>query len=81
MKIRKLHRRCALFFAPLFVLASGSGALLLFRKTGIYGKETKEFLVSLHTWEIIAPYLGLISGLGLLTMTVTGMILYFKRSA
>ena len=81
MKIRKLHRTAAILFAPFFLLLSCSGCFLLFRKTGIYSKEIKEYVVSLHTWEIIAPYIGVVLGLGLLTVTITGIILYFKRNA
>ena len=81
MKIRKLHRTCAIVFAPFFLLLLTSGSLLLFRKTTLYSKDTKSFLVDVHTWEIIAPYVGLILGAGLLTVTVTGIILFFKRNA
>ncbi len=81
MKIRKLHRISAIIFAPFFLLLSSSGCILLFRKTGLYSKDIKSFFVSLHTWEIIAPYIGVVLGLGLLTITVTGIILFFKRNA
>lgn len=81
MKIRKLHRITAITFAPLFILLSASGCALLFRKSGVYSKEIKSFLVSVHTWEIIAPYIGIIGGLGLLTVVVTGIVIFFKRNA
>ncbi|XOF32156.1 MAG: hypothetical protein ACL93V_08835 [Candidatus Electrothrix sp. YB6] len=81
MKIRKLHRLTAITFAPFFLLLSCSGCLLLFRKAGVYSKDIKESLVSIHTWEIIMPYIGCIAGLGLLTVTVTGIIIFFKRNA
>ena len=81
MKIRKLHRITAITFAPFFLLLAVSGSTLLFRKAGVYPKETKEFLVSLHTWEIIAPYVGMVAGLGLLTVVISGIIIFFKRNA
>ncbi|MCI5157824.1 MAG: PepSY domain-containing protein [Candidatus Electrothrix sp. AUS1_2] len=81
MKIRKLHRITAITFAPFFLLLAVSGSALLFRKAGVYPKETKEFFVSIHTWEILAPYVGIIAGLGLLTVAVTGIIIFFKRNA
>lgn len=81
MKIRKLHRISAVIFAPFFLLLALSGSALLFRKAGVYPKDIKEFLVSIHTWEIIAPYIGMIAGLGLLTVLLTGVILFFKRNA
>ncbi|MFC1679881.1 hypothetical protein ACFL2T_06695 [Elusimicrobiota bacterium] len=81
MKIRQIHRICASILSPLFLISAVSGCVLLFRKTGLYGKEAKSFLVSLHTWEVIAPYVGIVVGLGLMVMTVTGMIVYFRKSA
>ena len=81
MKIRKLHRITAITFAPFFILLSASGCVLLFRKTELYSKEVKKLFVSIHTWEIIAPYIGMIAGLGLLTVVVTGIIIFFKRNA
>ena len=81
MKVRKFHRFCAITFSPLFLFAACSGAFLLFRKTKLYDKEIKELAVSLHTWEIIAPYIGLILALGLLAVTVSGMILFFNKRA
>ena len=81
MKIRKLHRISAIIFAPFFLLFALSGSALLFRKAGLYPKETKEFLVSVHTWEALAPYIGIIGALGLLTVLITGVIIFFKRNA
>ncbi|MCI5166436.1 MAG: hypothetical protein D3903_10130 [Candidatus Electrothrix sp. GM3_4] len=81
MKIRKLHRIPAITFAPLFILLSASGCALLFRKAGVYSKEIKSIIESVHTWEIIAPYIGIIGGLGLLVVVVSGIIIFFKRNA
>ena len=81
MKIRKLHRISAITFAPFLILFALSGSTMLFRKAGIYSKEIKKVIESVHTWEIIAPYIGIIGGLGLLTVAVTGIIIFFKRNA
>lgn len=81
MKIRKMHRTAAVIFAPFFLLSASSGCILLFRKTGLYSKEIKSFFVGLHTWEILMPYIGGVVGIGLLAMTISGIILYFKRNA
>jgi hypothetical protein len=81
MKIRKLHRTCAIIFSPLFLFSAVSGAFLLFRKAGIYEKEVKEMAVSLHTWEIAVPYLAIILALGLAGVSISGIILFFKRNA
>ena len=81
MKIRKLHRMTAITFSPFLILFALSGSTMLFRKTGIYSKEIKKVIESVHTWEIIAPYIGIIGGLGLLTVAITGIIIFFKRTA
>lgn len=81
MKLRKLHRIVAITLSPLLLLLSLTGCALFFRKAGIYDKEIKEFLVSLHTWEIIMPYVGLILGVGMLFLTISGCILFFKKNA
>ena len=71
----------AITLAPFLLLLVVTGSSLFFRKSELYDKEVKEFLVSLHTWEIIAPYVGLFLGVGLLFLIVSGTILFFKRSA
>ena len=81
MKGRKFHRFCAITFSPFFLFAACSGGFLLFRKAKLYDKEIKELIVSLHTWEIIAPYIGMILALGLLSVTISGIILFFNRRA
>lgn len=81
MKLRKLHRKVAIFLSPFFLLSAVTGAFLLFRKAGVYGKEVKHFLVSIHTWEIVMPYIGFIMVFGLLFVTISGVILYFNPRA
>jgi len=81
MKIRKFHRTCAIIFSPLFLFSAISGGILLFRKAQLYNKETKELIVNLHTWEAIAPYVGLTLACGLLAVTITGIILFFNKKA
>jgi uncharacterized iron-regulated membrane protein len=81
MKIRKFHRTCAIIFSPFFLFSAISGSILLFRKAGIYSKEIKELFVGLHTWEAVAPYIGLILACGLLAVTISGIILFFNKRA
>jgi uncharacterized iron-regulated membrane protein len=81
MKLRKLHRKVAIILSPFFLLLALTGCLLFFRKSEIYGKEIKELLVALHTWEIIMPYIGLVMGAGLLFLVISGIILYFNPRA
>jgi len=52
---------------------------LLFRKTELYSKDIKSFLVSIHTWEIIAPFIGAFLGLGLLFLSTTGFQMKKRR--
>ena len=81
MKLRKLHRLVAITLSPFLLLLAATGCLLFFRKTGLYSKEIKHLLVDIHTWEMIAPYIGLILGIGLLFLTISGIILFFKPRA
>ncbi len=76
--MRNIHKKIGIILAPFLIILSISGMVLLFRKTELYGKETKSFLVSLHTWEIIMPYIGIFLGLGVLFMSISGMYMYFK---
>lgn len=78
MTIRKLHIKVGVILAPFFILLSLSGMTLLFRKTELYSKDVKSFLVSIHTWEIIAPFVGAFLGLGLLFLSISGLYMYFK---
>lgn len=81
MKLRKLHRMVAITLSPLLFLLAITGCLLFFRKAGLYNKEIKELIISIHTWEIIMPYVGLVVGGGLLFIVISGVILFFKPRA
>jgi uncharacterized iron-regulated membrane protein len=81
MKLRKLHRIVAIILSPFIFLLALTGSSLFFRKAGFYDKEIKDFITSIHTWEIIAPYVGLFLGLGLLFLVISGVILFFNKSA
>lgn len=80
MKLRKFHKTVGLIFAPFFLLTSLTGILLLWRKDDVYGKEVKELLIGLHNWEIGMKYIGVILALGLITVTITGLMLAFRSS-
>lgn len=79
MKLRIFHRRLALIFSPFFILTSLTGIALLFRKDDLYGKEIKNLLIGLHNWEIGMKYIGAILGFGLLTVTVSGIMLFLQK--
>lgn len=81
MKVRKFHRYLAIALSPLLLILSATGCLLFFRKAGIYTKETKKIIESIHTWELIMPYIGLVMGVGLFVLTITGIILFFNKRA
>lgn len=81
MKLRKLHRYVAIIMAPFMLLLGATGCLLLFRKTTWYDKEIKDLLVGIHTWEWLAPYIGIVFGLGLIFLSISGIILFFNRRA
>lgn len=78
MNLRKLHIKVGVILAPFFILLSVSGIALLFRKTELYTKDVKSFLVSIHTWEIIAPFVGAFLGVGLLFLSISGLYMYFQ---
>lgn len=78
MNLRTIHRRVALVFSPFFIITSLTGIALLFRKNKIYSKEVKELLIGFHNWELATNYLGAVLGLGLLIVTVTGILLFLK---
>lgn len=78
MNIRKLHRKVGMIFSPFFLLTAVTGILLLWRKAGVYGPETKKLLLGFHNWEIGAKYIGVILALGLLLMTITGLALLIQ---
>jgi len=75
MKLRKFHKTVGLIFAPFFLLTSLTGILLLWRKDDVYGKEVKDLLIGLHNWEIGMKYIGVILALGLMLVTITGLML------
>lgn len=81
MKIRTFHRTCAIIFSPLFLFSAISGCALLLRKAHLYSEDVEDLIASFHTWEVIAPYIGIVLACGLLTVTITGIILFFNRRA
>jgi uncharacterized iron-regulated membrane protein len=78
MQLRTFHRRIAIIFSPFLLLTSITGIILLFRKDDFFGKEAKSLLIGLHNWELGAKYIGLILGLGLISICISGLLLFFK---
>jgi uncharacterized iron-regulated membrane protein len=76
-KLRALHRIVGLVCAPLLITTSVCGALLLLRKTGLYERKGafREVIQSLHSYELILPYVGLIACGLMLIVTITGLLL------
>ncbi len=72
MNVRKLHRSIGLVFSPFFLLTALTGIALLWRKSDLYGYETKGLLLGLHNWEIAVQYIGVILAGALIFMNVTG---------
>jgi uncharacterized iron-regulated membrane protein len=79
LNLRTFHRRLALIFSPFLLLTSITGIALLFRKDEFYGKDVKTFLIGLHNWELVGKYVGTILAIGLMTITVTGIMLFWKN--
>jgi ABC-type sulfate transport system permease component len=71
----------AIVFTPFLLITPITGIILLFRKTDLYGKETKEFLLSIRNWEIAANYVGIILAAGLIFIVSTGLIMFIRYCA
>jgi uncharacterized iron-regulated membrane protein len=78
MSLRVFHRRIALIFSPFLLLTSLTGILLLFRKDELYSKEVKNLLIGLHNWELAGKYIGIILSLGLISICVSGLLLFSR---
>lgn len=78
MNLRQFHRTVAIGFSPFFLLTSLTGIILLFRGDGLYSKEMKDLLIGLHNWEYGAKYIGVVLGIGLIVVTISGMALFLK---
>lgn len=78
MKLRVFHRRMAIIFSPFLILTALTGIALFFRKDDFYGKEIKGLLIGLHNWESGAKYIGIVLALGLISICVSGLMLFFK---
>ena len=79
MTILRLHRIAGAVFAPFLIFAALTAIPLFWRKDGLYSESAKEVLVSLHTWEIGAQYIGIVLALALLTMSISGMVLFLNK--
>ena len=78
MIIRKIHRTIGIIWAPFFLLTASTGILLLFRNIGLYSIETLKILIGLHNWEIVANYVGIILAIGLISMAISGILLFLQ---
>jgi uncharacterized iron-regulated membrane protein len=77
--VRVLHKTLGLICAPFFVLTALTGLVLLWRKSNLYEKETKELLLGLHNWELAAKYVGAALAAALLLMTLTGIRMSVRK--
>jgi len=78
MLLRKMHRAVGVLSAPFLLLTAVAGALLLLRRTGLYGFGARDVILGLHNWEIIAGYIGVVLALALAFMAVTGFLIFLK---
>jgi uncharacterized iron-regulated membrane protein len=79
MNIRKFHRTVGCIFAPFFLMTATTGIILLWRKAGLYSKETTGLLLGLHNWELVAKYIGVILAFSLITMASTGLSMLLQQ--
>jgi hypothetical protein len=80
MTTKKLHRVLGWIFGPIFVFAGITALPLFWRKDGVYSDSVKELLVSLHTWEIGAKYIGIVLAVALIVVSSTGLVLTFRAT-
>ena len=78
MRLRKVHRIIGICFSPFFIITAITAICLLWRKAGLYEKETKDFFIGLHNWEIATSYVGVILAIGLLFISITGIIMAIR---
>ncbi|MGR3221275.1 MAG: hypothetical protein ACUZ8H_15880 [Candidatus Anammoxibacter sp.] len=79
MQLRKIHRIIGIIYAPFFLITAITGMILLLRKVGLYGKGTKDFLLGMHNWEAVSSYVGVTLAIGLIWMSITGIIIFIKH--
>lgn len=76
-QIRKIHRTVGIFLAPFLMITALGGAILLFRRIGWLDFETAATIRSIHNWEVVYNYVGLVVALGLLGMAISGSVIFF----
>ncbi len=80
MNVRKLHRSVGLAFSVFFLITAVTGIALLLRNAGVYETGTKNFLLGLHNWELVAKYIGAVMAAGLICMTLTGLTMLIRAA-
>lgn len=84
MNLRKLHRKSApILFLPLFLTAITGVAYRVGRAWFGIPKAVAKFLMTLHEGrflgQALVPFYVLLTGLGLLGMLITGVVMVVKR--
>ncbi|MDY0061316.1 MAG: hypothetical protein RBU45_16015 [Myxococcota bacterium] len=80
-KLRRLHRIVGLICTPMMLITSICGAILLLRKSGLYERkgDYRNAIQSLHCYELILPYVGIIA-CGLMSfVAITGVLLALRQ--
>jgi uncharacterized iron-regulated membrane protein len=80
ISLLKWHKKVGVIFAPFFILTGSTAVFLLFRKDDLYSKDVKNIALGIHNWEYGAKYIGMIMAFALLYMSLSGLILYFKKN-
>jgi uncharacterized iron-regulated membrane protein len=74
-----IHKKVGIVFAPFFILTASTAIPLFFRKDDLYSKDVKGILLGIHNWEMLGKYIGLILAFALIFMSLSGLILAFKK--
>jgi uncharacterized iron-regulated membrane protein len=75
---RRWHGLIGLASAPFTLITAVCGGLLLIRKIGLYERRGafRDTIQQLHSYEILLPYVGLVTVMLMILTAVTGVVLY-----
>lgn len=78
MLIRKIHRLIAIISSPFLIIISLTAFLMILSRMKILNLSLTfdEWIYKTHTWDLIGGYAGLIFPVILLTIVLTGIILF-----
>lgn len=76
--IRKIHKTLGIFISPFIILVAFTAILVLLEhnKIIVFPDNIGELILNVHTWSILGSVVVFIVPIFLLTMVITGLIIY-----